>query len=444
MSGPPETLRLAHVSAARRKDRRQSHHEREPRAVARDRRHEVRRVVGRRPRQDQARRAAARRGACARRPRRRDRLGDGRHDRRPARAGAPGLAASRIRASSTCSSPPASGSPARSSRWPCTTSATRPSRSRARRRGSSPTPSTRRRRSARSRRCRVVEALDRGQIVLVAGFQGFSRDTMDVTTLGRGGTDATAVALAAALGASCEIYSDVQGVFTADPRIVPDARKLDRVSYEEMLEMSASGAKVLMLRAVEIARNQDVPDPRPLDLLGRARDLGAGRRRARAGDRLGRDALRGRGPLRPPRRPRPTRLGRGDLRGRRRRARERRHDPPERRSRVGRALLLGPAGRRAGDAARARARAGVDRPDRDRRGLRSRQGRARRSGHALAPRRRRADVPHARGRGDQPPPHLDVADQGHVPHPPRRTSSGPCGRCTRRSRSAPSSLGAPR
>jgi aspartate kinase len=105
---------------------------------------------------------------------------------------------------------------------------------------------------------RVVEALDQGRIVLVAGYQGFSRDTMDVTTLGRGGTDATAVALAAALGASCEIYSDVPGVFTADPRIVPEARKLDRVSYEEMLEMAASGAKVLMLRAVELARGQGV------------------------------------------------------------------------------------------------------------------------------------------------------------------------------------------
>jgi len=106
---------------------------------------------------------------------------------------------------------------------------------------------------------RVLEALEHGRIVLVAGYQGFSRDTMDVTTLGRGGTDATAVALAAALGAACEIYSDVDGVFTADPRIVPEARKLDRVSYEEMLEMASSGAKVLMLRAVEIARNQDVP-----------------------------------------------------------------------------------------------------------------------------------------------------------------------------------------
>ena len=105
---------------------------------------------------------------------------------------------------------------------------------------------------------RVIEALDHGRIVLVACFQGFSRDTMDVTTLGRGGTDATAVALAAALGASCEIYSDVEGVFTADPRIVPEARKLAKVSYEEMLEMAASGAKVLMLRAVELARSQGV------------------------------------------------------------------------------------------------------------------------------------------------------------------------------------------
>src|SRR4249920_1338357 len=105
---------------------------------------------------------------------------------------------------------------------------------------------------------RIVEALDAGKIVLVAGFQGFSRDTMDVTTLGRGGSDATAVALAAALRASCEIYSDVPGVFTADPRIVPDARKLAVVSYEEMLEMAASGAKVLMLRSVELARSHGV------------------------------------------------------------------------------------------------------------------------------------------------------------------------------------------
>jgi aspartate kinase len=105
---------------------------------------------------------------------------------------------------------------------------------------------------------RIEAALAEGKIVLVAGFQGFSRETMDVTTLGRGGTDATAVALAAALGAACEIFSDVPGVFTADPRLVPDARKLAEVSYEEMLEMSASGAKVLMLRSVELARNHRV------------------------------------------------------------------------------------------------------------------------------------------------------------------------------------------
>ena len=105
---------------------------------------------------------------------------------------------------------------------------------------------------------RVLAALDAGKIVLVAGFQGVSAATKDVTTLGRDGTDATAVALAAALGAACEINSDVPGVFTSDPRIVAEARKIARLSYEEMLEMSASGAEVLMLRSVEIARNHGV------------------------------------------------------------------------------------------------------------------------------------------------------------------------------------------
>ena len=94
----------------------------------------------------------------------------------------------------------------------------------------------------------------------MAGFQGVSQDTKDITTLGRGASDTTAVALAAALGADvCEIYSDVDGVFTADPRIVPTARKLDRVSTEEMLEMAASGAKILHLRCVEYARRYDMP-----------------------------------------------------------------------------------------------------------------------------------------------------------------------------------------
>jgi aspartate kinase len=106
---------------------------------------------------------------------------------------------------------------------------------------------------------RIRDALDQDRIVLVAGFQGVSTDSRDVTTLGRGGSDTTAVALAAALGAGvCEIYTDVSGVFSADPRIVPEARKLPIVSYEEMLEMSASGAKVLQLRSVEYARNHRV------------------------------------------------------------------------------------------------------------------------------------------------------------------------------------------
>jgi aspartate kinase len=118
------------------------------------------------------------------------------------------------------------------------------------------------------RTTRVEEALDAGNIVLVAGFQGTSAFQRDgggyeihgnVTTLGRGGSDTTAVAIAAALGADvCEIYTDVAGVFSADPRIVPDAHKLDEVSFEEMLEMSSSGAGVLQLRSVEYARNHGV------------------------------------------------------------------------------------------------------------------------------------------------------------------------------------------
>ena len=106
---------------------------------------------------------------------------------------------------------------------------------------------------------RIKDALEGDNIVLVAGFQGVSTDSKDVTTLGRGGSDTTAVAIAAALGADvCEIYTDVAGVFSADPRIVADARKLPVVSFEEMLEMSASGAKVLQLRSVEYARNHGV------------------------------------------------------------------------------------------------------------------------------------------------------------------------------------------
>ncbi|MBA2474262.1 MAG: aspartate kinase [Pseudonocardiales bacterium] len=106
---------------------------------------------------------------------------------------------------------------------------------------------------------RVRDALDQGAVALVAGFQGVAQDTKDVTTLGRGGSDVTAVALAAALRADvCEIYTDVDGVYSADPRIVPNARKLDTITYEEMLEMAACGARVLMLRCVEYARRNHI------------------------------------------------------------------------------------------------------------------------------------------------------------------------------------------
>jgi aspartate kinase len=107
---------------------------------------------------------------------------------------------------------------------------------------------------------RITEAIAKGHIAIVAGFQGVSQDTKDITTLGRGGSDTTAVALAAALGAEvCEIYSDVDGVYSADPRIVPNARHQPTVSYEEMLELAASGAKILHLRCVEYARRYHVP-----------------------------------------------------------------------------------------------------------------------------------------------------------------------------------------
>ena len=107
---------------------------------------------------------------------------------------------------------------------------------------------------------RIQEAIKEGAIAIVAGFQGVSQDTKDITTLGRGGSDTTAVALAAALDADvCEIYTDVDGVFTADPRVVPTAQKLKSVTYEEMLELAASGAKVLHLRCVEYARRYEMP-----------------------------------------------------------------------------------------------------------------------------------------------------------------------------------------
>ncbi|WP_152361130.1 aspartate kinase [Microlunatus speluncae] len=106
---------------------------------------------------------------------------------------------------------------------------------------------------------RIVSAVDAGDIVIVAGFQGVAQDTKDITTLGRGASDTTAVALAAALQADhCEIYTDVDGIFTADPRIVPSARRIPKIGYEEMLEMAACGAKILHLRCVEYARREHV------------------------------------------------------------------------------------------------------------------------------------------------------------------------------------------
>ena len=107
---------------------------------------------------------------------------------------------------------------------------------------------------------RVKEGIDQGDIVIVAGFQGFNRDTREITTLGRGGSDATAVALAAALGAErCEIFTHVEGVYTADPRIITNAQLIDEITYDEMLEMSSSGAGVLMARSVEFGRRYNVP-----------------------------------------------------------------------------------------------------------------------------------------------------------------------------------------
>lgn len=107
---------------------------------------------------------------------------------------------------------------------------------------------------------RIRTALDEGNIAIVAGFQGVSQDKKDITTLGRGGSDTTAVALAAALDAEvCEIYTDVDGVFTADPRVVKKARKIDWISFEDMLELASSGSKVLLHRCVEYARRYNIP-----------------------------------------------------------------------------------------------------------------------------------------------------------------------------------------
>ena len=169
------------------------------------------------------------------------------------------------------------------------------------------------------------------RIVLVAGFQGVSGDSKDVTTLGRGGSDTTAVAIAAALGADvCEIYTDVAGVFSADPRLVAGARKLALVSFDEMLEMSSSGAGVLQLRAVEYGAQPRRPHPLPQLVRGRPRYPRARRGRDDgAPDGHSRDA-RLRGARDPDRAPRRAGRRRPRLRRARRRQRQRRHDHPER------------------------------------------------------------------------------------------------------------------
>ena len=182
---------------------------------------------------------------------------------------------------------------------------------------------------------RITSALAEGHIVIVAGFQGVSADTKEITTLGRGGTDTTAVALAAALEADvCEIYTDVDGVFTADPRIVPAARKLAQVSYEEMLELAACGAKILHLRCVEYGRALQHPDPRPLVVQPAARHLGRrGPDRWRhhgTGDHLRRRPRPERGQDHRRRGPRQGRRGGAHLRGAVRGPDQPRHDRAER------------------------------------------------------------------------------------------------------------------
>ena len=183
---------------------------------------------------------------------------------------------------------------------------------------------------------RIREALNDDLIVLVAGFQGVST-SRDVTTLGRGGSDTTAVALAAAIGAEvCEIYTDVAGVFTADPRVVPNARKLPQVSFEEMLEMAASGAKVLQLRSVEYARTHGVRihcrssfDPSPgTFVIGEDETMEHPLITA-----VTHSTEEARITL--TRRARPSRRRRGDLPGAGRRQLQRRHDHPERAARGG-------------------------------------------------------------------------------------------------------------
>ena len=248
---------------------------------------------------------------------------------------------------------------------------------------------------------RMVQALGEGKIVIVAGFQGVD-ENYNITTLGRGGSDTTAVALAAVLGADgCEIYTDVDGVYTTDPRIVPEARKIDRISYDEMLELASLGAGVMHSRSIEFAKKYGVPihvrssfSDAPGTWIVDERDA---RRLGVAGHRRG--PGQGRGADHDPRRARPARRGPRDLPHDRRGEHRRRHDRPERLDRRDdRGQLHRRQGRPARDAARGRGRRARDRRDGGHPRRRGGQGLGRRPGHAHPHRRRHHDVRGARRR----------------------------------------------
>ena len=253
---------------------------------------------------------------------------------------------------------------------------------------------------------RIHEALDEGTIVLVAGFQGVST-AFEVTTLGRGGSDTTAVALAAALGADhCEIYTDVRGVFSADPRVVPEARQLTLLTFDEMLEMASSGAGVLATRSIEVARSHNVrlhvrstfeegdgtwiQKEDDDEMLEKALISGVVHQREETVYRV--DGAK------------PARLFGALARG----IRERRHDRADKRR--DRLLRSGRGqGRRRPRARRARRLVELAR--------RPRQGEPRRRRNEEPSRRRREDLRDARGRRNRGADRLDLADQDRLPRP---------------------------
>ena len=281
---------------------------------------------------------------------------------------------------------------------------------------------------------KIFETVDRGEIAVVAGFQGVDEHG-NITTLGRGGSDTSAVAVAAAIGAdACEIYTDVDGVYTTDPNVCPSARKIERISYEEMLELASLGAKVLQIRSVEIAMKYGVPvhvrssfndstgtwvtkeDEALEDVVvsGVAYDKGRGAR---------------------PRRRRERQAGRrrGALRAHRREEHLGRHDRPERHDqrRPARDITFTLA-----KTDLARAKPWIEEIAQGHRRARGSLRRGRREGvdrrprHAVARRHRRQDVPHPRQRGHQHPGDLHERDQGLAASSPRSTPSSRSARCT--------------